>query len=106
MELSNTMKIIQNLIGDNEFKGLLHELILEYKEKNLSLDAIEPILETYSAAILLLGLFEKELKAEEFKIQLSNNKNIFVKTEDICRDYKKYIEKVKSFKSELFTKAI
>jgi len=106
MELSNTMQIIQNLIGNEDFNELIHEVVEEYVDKSLPLKEIEPILETYCIAILLIGFSKKSVEIEKCKISLSNNKNIFIKSEDVCKKYGEYIQKIEDSKFELLRKII
>lgn len=106
MELSNTMQIIQNLIGNDNFNELIHEVIQEYVDKDLPLKEIEPILETYCIAILLIGFSKKPVEIEKCKIILSNNKNIFIKSEDLCEKFGEYIKQIEDSKFELLRKII
>lgn len=106
MELSNTMQIIQNLIGNEDFNELIHKVAEEYVDRNLPLKEIEPILETYCIAILLIGFSKKSVEIEKCKIALSNNKNIFIRSEDVCKKYGEYIKKIEDSKFELLRKII
>lgn len=106
MELSNTMQIVQSILGNENFKKLIHEVVEEYSDRNLFLKEIEPILETYCIAILLIGFSKKSVEIEKCKIALSNNENIFIKSEDVCKKYGDYIQKIEDSKFELLRKII
>ena len=102
--IKNFELIFKKILGEDEYVSLITEAVKEYKDGsrgNVNTDDIEVIIEYYCIAIFLIGISKKPIELDKYTICIRRNLAINIKTEDFCKKYNKYIEKVEEFKFDL-----
>jgi len=104
MEKRKPIEIVGIIIGEKHFYNLLHDITEEYKDSELLLGDMEPLLEAYSSVMLIIAFSNKQVTFNTYKITLSNKVELIIETNDFCNRYYSYIQKITEFKQDLIEK--
>lgn len=69
MEKSKPIEILRIIIGEKQFYNLLHDITEEYKDYELLLADMKPLLEAYSSVMLIIAFSKKEVTFDTYKVK-------------------------------------
>lgn len=101
--------IIKQILGERIYVNLIEECAHyceEFKEStiNKELNDISPMLDSCCVAILLVGLSNRNISLEKYRITFDEKRRVEIKNKDFCIKFKEYIDKVESFKEDMLVK--
>ncbi len=89
--------ILKLMIGNDEYESLITDATREFNNMKLSSSIIEPIMESYSTAILLIGISQPNIEQQGFNILLDKENTITINVSEFYSKHERYIQKVKQF---------
>lgn len=101
MEENKIGEILKLILGDEVYTQLITDTVREYNNTKLRINEVEPIIESYFIAILLIGFSKKQVNIDNYTIHLINKSNIKIDTNEFCKKYENYINTVENFKLDL-----
>lgn len=104
-------KILKIILGEDRYNDLLTLIINYFKDRkectfDTELDDIEPIMNTCSIVIFLIGILGKDLKKDSFLIRLSSKRKMIVNMMKFKKSFSEYIKSVEDYKITLLNKIL
>lgn len=101
--------IVRQILGEKAYIKLIEECAHyceEFSEStiNKELHDISPMLDSCCIVILMIGLSNEETFLDKYRIKFDKERIVEIKNKDFCIKFKKYIDKVGSFKEEMLVK--
>ena len=94
-------EIITRLLLEEDYNEFISKIIEYFKEdKKCKIDDTPDIIKAMSIATILIGFTKKPVNLDEYEIKLKKRK-LKVDTEDFCKVFKKYIEKIEKIKLDM-----
>jgi len=100
------IQILGIIIGEKEMYNLLHDITEEYRDTELLLGDMEPLLEAYSSVMLIIAFCKNQVTFDTYKVALSNKIELIIEIDDFCNRYYSYIQIIKDFKQGLLEEII